>query len=291
MGELAYINGRFCAPGAATVSIDDRGFQFADSVYEVVVAYGSEPFRLGEHLARLRRSLSLIDLDIDREAIDFEAIVREGIRRAGLPETMVYLQVTRGVQPRSHVWSGDLTPTVVATFRPKPVVDPAVRAAGIGVMTVDDTRRTACEIKATALLPNVIALNRARRAGYDDVVFVGPTGGVRESSSANVFAVRGGTIVTPVRDASILHGITRGVLFECAERIGVAAEECALSVDGLAAADEVFVSSTTIDILPVTRVNDKPIGAGRPGPITEKLYATFLDGLRSGPDGGTDPRG
>lgn len=213
--------------------------------------------------------------------IDFEAVIREGIERAGFTETMVYLQVTRGVQPRAHVWSDDLTPTVVMTFRPKPAIDAAVRATGISVVTVDDTRRTDCEIKATALLTNVLALHRARREGYDDVVFVGNTGWVRESSSANVFAVRGGTLLTPARDASILHGITRGVVFDCAQRTNITVEERPLTVPDLESADEVFLSSTSVDILPVTRVNNHPIAAARPGPITLRLHQTFLDVLHT----------
>ncbi len=282
MGELAYVNGAFCEPTKAVISIDDRGFQFADSVYEVVVAYGSEPFRMPEHLARLRRSLSLIDLDIDQHNIDFDTIIREGIERAAFDETMVYLQVTRGVQPRSHLWSDDLTPTVVATFRQKPTVKPETREAGIAVMTVNDTRRVECEIKATALLPNVVALKRARRAGYKDVIFVGPDNEVREASSANVFAVRDGTIVTPVRDASILQGITRGYIFDCAARIDQPIEERRLTLADLASAEEAFLSSTTIDILPVTRLNGSRIAAGHPGPVTQKLYQAFLAGLRAG---------
>ncbi len=279
MAELAYVNGQFRDIDQATVSINDRGFQFADSVYEVLVACGHQPFRLPQHLARLRRSLALIDIDVARCNVDFEALILEGIRRAGFERTLVYLQVTRGVQPREHVYSQDLRPSIVATFRPQPVIDSQLQARGLSVTTVDDPRRSDCEVKATALLPNVLALNRAVRDGHDDVLFVGPDGDVREASSANVFAVRRGTLITPVQNALILHGVTRGYILECAEKIGVALQETSLSVAQLESADEAFLSSTTIDILPITRINGTPVGPGRPGPITARLHQAFLAGL------------
>lgn len=279
MPDLAYVNGCFCDPADAVISIDDRGFQYADGVYEVIVAHNGTPFKMAEHLSRLRRSLELIDLVVD-DSVDFDSIIREGIKRAGHRDTMVYLQVTRGVQARSHVYRDDLTPTIVATFRPKPVVDDAVRAAGVPVVTVDDMRRKECEIKATALLPNVMALNRARRDGYHDAVFVSATGEVREATSSNVFAVRNGRLITPARSASILHGITRQYILECAARSDVTVVEAPLTVDELQTADEAFLSSTTIDILAITRVNAHQIGNGSPGPVTDRLYAAFLEGLR-----------
>ncbi len=279
MSELAYVNGTFCDPADATVSINDRGFQYADSVYEVIVAIGSEPFRMTEHLERMRRGLEAIGLDLEPHGIDLERIIREGIERAGFDRTMVYLQVTRGVQPRAHVYQDGLVPTIVATFRPKPVVDAGVRARGVSIMTIDDTRRTECKIKATSLLPNVLAVSQARRDGYHDAVFVSPSGEVREASSSNVFAVRGGGLVTPVRDASILHGITRQYILECAERMDLPLIEGTLTVPDLESADEVFLSSSVIDILAVTKVNDKTIGTGKPGPLTARLYKTFLKGL------------
>ena len=137
MPELAYVNGVFCDPADAVVSIEDRGFQFADGVYEVVVAYGGQPFQLEQHLKRLRRSLALVDIPIDPQRVDIEAIIREGIERSAFAETLVYLQVTRGQAPRSHVYVDSIEPTVVATFKEKPTVDPAVRAKGVSVLTVE----------------------------------------------------------------------------------------------------------------------------------------------------------
>lgn len=280
MREWAYVNGRFCDLADATVSIDDRGFQFADGVYEVLVAYRGRPFRMKEHLARLVRSCRLIDLALP-PALDLPAIIHEGLERAGLVDTLVYLQVTRGVQPRSHVYRDDLTPTIVVTFRAKPVIDPAVRARGYRLMTVPDIRWSCCEVKATALLANVLVKNRALRRGFDDAVFVSAEGEVREATAANVFVVRQGVLWTPVSDESILHGVTRSYILECAARADVPLREGGITVADLESADEVFVSSTTLDILPATQVNERRIGAGRPGPVTERLYATFFQGLES----------
>lgn len=282
MPEIAYINGTFCDISEARVSINDRGFQFADSVYEVVVAYGKNLFRMAEHLARLRASSVAIDLDLDRLNVDFEAIIRDGLGRASFERTMIYIQVTRGVQPRSHIYQPDLTPTLVATFRPKPEIDPAKRSRGLSVVTVDDTRRAECSIKATSLLPNIVAGNRARRDGFDDAIFVGPNGVVREATAANIFAVRDGRLLTPVRDKTILHGVTLQYVLECAEQIGCPATEQAFTVDELESANEVFVSSTTMDVLAVTKVNGHSISDGTPGTMTQRLYETFITRLTNG---------
>ncbi len=275
MPELACVNGIFCPISEAKVSIEDRGFQFADGVYEVVVAYGSRPVGLAEHLARLGRSLASIHLpfDIARERI--AEIITEGIARAGFTETMVYLQITRGAAPRALAYGPDLTPTVVLTFKPKPVVDPARRETGLSVITVPDIRWPHCHIKSVALLPNSLVKNDALRRGYDDAIFVTPGGEVREATASNVFAVSGGTLVTPPRSEAILHGITRSRLLRLAAQIEVPCEEGNLTVPSLAAADEVFLSSTTVEIIGVTRLNEQPVGTGRVGPITRKLYARY----------------
>jgi D-alanine transaminase len=276
MPDIAYVNGQFCDAADAVVSIDDRGFQFADSVYEVVVAFGGVPFRLPEHLARLRRSLSLVEMSFDESRIDLAGLLREGIRRCEYDECMAYLQITRGVQPRAHLFRDDLTPTVIATFRPKRTIDASLRESGISIVTVPDTRRTMCEVKATGLLPNILALHSARRQGFHDAVFVDASGCVREATSANIFAIENGELITPITSESILHGITRAFVIECAEKSGIRCREMSLDVARLERADEAFVCSTTIDVLSVTRVNKHVIGDGSPGPITSRLYRTFL---------------
>lgn len=279
MPEIAYVNGSFCDLGQATVSIEDRGFQFADGVYEVIIAYGGVPFRLEDHLERLRRSLDLIDMPIDRASVDFEALVGEGIERCGFDPTMAYVQVTRGACSRSHVYAANMQPTVVATFKAKPVITEADRAKGVRLVTIDDTRWARCEVKSIALLPNVLAKNRALRDGYDDAIFVGPCGRIREATSANVFAARDGRLITPATDESILRGVTRRYVLECARVANVPVEEAPLTVAELESADEAFLSSSVVEVLPIGEVNGQSIGGGGTGAITERIYRIFLDGL------------
>ena len=279
MPELAYVNGTFCDPADAVVSIEDRGFQFADGVYEVVVAYAGEPFRLEQHLKRLRRSLSLVDIHVDPRRVDMEAIIRQGIERSDFAETLVYLQVTRGRAPRSHVYLESMEPTIVATFKKRPAIDPERRAQGVSIVTVEDTRWSRCEIKSIALLPNILAKNQAMRDGYYDAVFVSESGAIREATAANVFIIQAGTLVTPETDETILHGVTRDYILECAQTANIPIEERRLSVTDLESADEAFLSSTTLDVLAITKVNATPIAPSRPGPLTSLLYQKLLDGL------------
>ncbi|HUU85907.1 MAG TPA: aminotransferase class IV [Phycisphaerae bacterium] len=279
MPELAYVNGTFCDLADAKVSIEDRGFQFADGVYEVVVAFGRRLFCMEEHLSRLANSLRGIDLDFDPVEHRIEEVVAEGVARAGFDETMVYLQITRGACSRGLAVEGPLRPTVVATFKAKPVIDAAVRERGLSVITVPDNRWARCYIKSIALLPNALARNDARRRGYDDAIFIGPDGQVREATAANVFVVRGGILVTPPKTDVILHGVTRSCVLECAAQIDLPHTESPLTADDLAAAAELFLSSTTMDFIGATRLNDSPIGDGRVGPVTRALFEQFQKGM------------
>ena len=282
MGELAYVNGAFCELSEARISIEDRGFQFADGVYEVIVAYGDRPFRLAEHLARLERSLDGIHLEFDLKQHHIERIIRDGIARAGFAESMVYLQITRGVAPRSHVHPDGMVPTVVATFKAKPKIDLALRERGLSVVTVDDIRWALCHIKSIALLPAALIKNDVQRRGYDDAIFISADGRVREATAANVFVVRDGALLTPPESGAILQGITRTCIQECAKRIQLPSRCAEVSKDDLAAAQEIFVSSTTIDLLGVTLLNDAPVGDGRVGPITRALHEEIRKMVREG---------
>ena len=274
MTELAYINGVFCPIADAKVSIEDRGFQFGDGVYEVVVAYDGRPFLLDEHLMRLRRSLAAIGLDFDPDPL--EGIIAEGLERSGLGDAMVYLQVTRGAGSRNHNIPAGLTPTVVMTFKPRPVVPEELRRRGARVMTTLDTRWANCYVKAITLLPNVLAKNEALKKNCDDAIFVTASGEVRECTAANLFMVRGGNIQIPPRTEAILRGVTQGFVIDCASAIGLEVQERAFNVDMLRQADEVFMSGTTVEVLGITTIDDRPVGDGRVGPITDRLYAEFL---------------
>lgn len=290
MKELAYVNGVFSPIAEAVVPIEDRGFQFGDGVYEVIVTYNGRLFQLAAHLERLRRSLAAIELDYDFERDPLEPIIEEGLRRSGLRDAMVYIQITRGVSARSHAVPAGMTPTVVMTFKPRPVVPAGLRERGASINTVTDSRWANCYVKAITLLPNVLAKTDAVRRGYDDAVFVTPAGEVRECTSANIFIVVDGKVIMPPRNESVLHGITQRFVLDTAASIGIAVEEHTFDVGALQAADEAFMSSTTVEVLGVTRVDDRPIGDGRVGPVTGRLLEAFHARLRDAGDAPTTHR-
>lgn len=275
MTTLAYLNGSFCDVSQAMVSIEDRGFQFGDGVYEVIVTYDGRPFLMDEHLARLRRSLEAIELDYDLDARPLQPVILEGLERSGLAEAMVYIQITRGAAARHHLAPEGLEPTVVMTFKPRPVLPDDLRLRGAGVMTVRDERWALCRVKAITLLPNVLARNRAHQRGFDDAVFVTDAGEVRELTSANLFVVKDGVILTPPRTESVLHGITQNFIMECAAGIGSTIKEHAFDVDFLCGADEVFMSSTNVEVLGITRIDERPIADGQVGQVTRRLHEEF----------------
>lgn len=275
MPELAYLNGVFSPIDEAKVSIEDRGFQFGDGIYEVIVAYDGCPFLMDSHMARFRRSAAAIGLNYDFDANPLEPILEEGLRRSGFADAMVYLQLTRGVAPRIHAIPESIKPTVVMTFKALPTVSEELRRQGAKVMTTPDLRWAKCYIKSIILLPNVLAKTEAQRRGCHEAIFVSDRGEVRECTTSNVFIVRDGRLMTPPRTDSVLHGVTRGFLLECAAGIGVPVDEKHFNVDVLMGADEVFISSTAVDVLGVTMIDDRPIGRGEVGPITRRLADEF----------------
>lgn len=275
MPELAYVNGVFGPIAEAKVSIDDRGFQFGDGIYEVIVAYEGKPFLLDRHLDRFRHSADGIRLEYDFTGRPLAPIVEEGIRRAGFPDTMVYIQVTRGQAPRIHAIPAGLTPTVVMTFKALPVVPESLRERGASAMTIRDIRWANCYIKAITLLPNILAKSEAVRLGFDDSIFVADDGEVRECTSANIFLVKDGRLYFPPRNASVLHGITQSFIMECAAGINMPIHEERIDLMMLRQADEVFLSSTLQEVLGITTIDKRPVGDGTVGPFTRMLFAEF----------------
>ncbi len=280
MPEVAYVNGVYGPIGEATVSIEDRGFQFGDGVYEVVFSYGGKMFLLDAHLQRLQRSLTDIGISYDFDAAPLGPIIEEGLVRSGFSDAMIYLQVTRGVAPRQHAIPRSITPTVVMTFKAMPIFPEEMRESGVKVMSTRDGRWAKCYIKAITLLPNVLAKSEARRRGCYEAVFVTETGEVRECTSSNIYIVRDGRVTTPPRTQSVLHGITQSFLFACAASVGCELKEEVFNFETLRAADEVFVSSTAVEVLGVTTLDGEPIGDGKVGPVTRRMYEAFRRGVR-----------
>jgi len=282
MGELAYVNGVFGPIAEAKVSIEDRGFQFGDGIYEVIVAYDGRLFLVEQHMRRLRRSAAGIALDYDFEARPLEPIIAEGLRRSELRDALIYIQITRGAAPRSHTIPAGLTPTVVMTFKRLPRLPDELRERGARVITMPDIRWANCYIKAITLLPNVLAKNEALRRGYDDAIFVTTEGEVRECTSANIFLVSDGRLLIPPRNESILHGVTQGYLIELASSVRLNVREEVIHLELLLRASEVFMSGTAAEVLAITSIDDRPVGNGRVGSVTQRLYDEFLSRTRSG---------
>jgi D-alanine transaminase len=274
MPDTAFVNGRFLALADATVPIEDRGFQFGDGVYEVIRTYRGRPFKLEAHLARLNRSAEALQLRQPYSLEQWTGYISEGLRLADFPESKVYLQITRGVAPRDHAYPADLQPTVVMTIRELHPLSSAVQAGGVDAITVDDLRWGRCDIKSLNLLPNVLARQQARQAGVFEAILV-RNDEVTEGSVSNVMVVEGPTLITAPEGPLILSGVTREVVLGLARRERLALKECCPSREQLYAATEVFLTGTTVEVLPVVRIDGKIIGDGHPGPVTRSLAKRF----------------
>lgn len=272
MPAIAFLNGRFLPWQEATVSIEDRGFQFGDGVYEVIRTYHGRPFELEAHLNRLDRSARELSLPQPYSQAQWQAWIRQGIAEAGFAEAKVYIQVTRGAAPRDHAFPVDVPPTVVMTIRELLPFPDETRATGVAAKTCEDLRWARCDIKSVNLLANVLAREEAKRAGVFEAILV-KDGFVTEGSVSNVMAVQAGTVVTAPEGPRILSGVTRTVVLDLARKEGLLVREQFLSVEALYAADEVFLTGTTVEVLGVIRVDGRIIGAGSPGPITRALAA------------------
>jgi D-alanine transaminase len=274
--EIAYVNGEFLPLERAFVHVEDRGFQFADAVYEVVRTYGGRPFAVDEHLARLFRSLDSVEIRHDFTAEQLTGLIEEAIRRAAFPESMVYLQISRGQARRHRGFPSNAKPTLVLTVRPLES-SAKLRETGVRVITVPDTRWSRCDIKSVALLANVLAYQAARQAGAHDAIFVEADGSVNEATAGNVFVIAAGVLRTPPKGPRLLAGVTRDRLLRTAS-MPVAEER--ICRDELFGAEEIFLSSTTAEVVPVITVDGKPVGTGKPGPVAQRVYESFVATLR-----------
>ncbi len=274
MPNVAFINGAFMPLAEANVSIEDRGFQFGDGVYEVIRTYKGRPFSIEAHLARLDRSAAALDLTQPYSRAEWTGHVLEGVKRAAYPEAKIYLQITRGVASRDHAYSDEATPTVVMTVREFHPLDRSMQATGVEAMTTEDIRWGRCDIKSVNLLANVLARQQVKQARVFEAILVN-AGLVTEGAVSNVMVVQGGTVVTAPEGPRILSGVTRAIVLDLALSEGVPTQERFVSQSDLYAADEVFLTGTTVEVLAVIRVDGKVIGNGRPGPITQRLAASF----------------
>jgi D-alanine transaminase len=273
--DIAYVNGEFVPLERAMVHVEDRGFQFADAVYEVVRTYHGRPFAIDEHLQRLFRSLEAVEIRPDFSTKQLTNLVQEAVARAAFPEAIVYLQVSRGQAHRHRGYPAECRPTLVLTVRE--LENPAaLRSNGVRVITMPDIRWARCDIKSVALLANVLAYNAARQTGVHDAVFVEPDGNVNEGTAGNIFVVTGGVLRTPPKGPRILPGVTRDKLLRAARAAGIGVAEQRIQKAELLAAEEVFLTSTTAEVVPVIAMDGKTIGPGIPGPIAARVYEEFV---------------
>jgi D-alanine transaminase len=283
MPRYAYVNGRYVPHAAAQVHIEDRGYQFADGVYEVILIRNGGLVDEGPHLDRLDRSLGALRIPWPMPQPALRLVIRELIRRNGVGAGALYLQATRGVAARDHKFPANVRPSLVATTRRARPIPDSILAVGVSVITQPDIRWRRCDIKTISLLPNVLGKQAAVEAGAFETWLVDDAGRVTEGTSTNAWIVTSdGRLLTRDLSSTILAGITRSSLLQLIRSQGMAFEERAFSVAEAKAAAEAFLTSTTSLVLPVTRIDGQPVGDGKPGPVTARLrdsYVRYIDAL------------
>lgn len=273
---IAYLNGEYLPLEEAKISVLDRGFLFGDGVYEVIPVYDGTLFRLGPHLDRLERSLAQTRISNPHSREGWETLLRTLVGLGDGDQLVVYLQVTRGVARRDHAFPQEVTPTVFAMVNPVQPPTAEMLAKGVKAVIRDDLRWHRCDIKAITLLANVLMRQSAADEGAVEAILV-RDGRVTEGAASNVFVVDQGVIVTPAKGPLLLPGITRDLVVELACAEGLACREGDVSEAELRAADEVWLTSSTKEVLPVTRLDGVAVGDGIPGPVWRRVYALFQD--------------
>ena len=271
---LLYLNGEIVDEREATISINDRGFVFADGIYEVIRVFGGQPFEMERHIERLERSASAIRLTLDPSAEEIGKIAEDLLAREGAQEAQIYIQVTRGVAPRSHGIPAGVKPGTLVAVRPAATPPAETLKNGGAAITVQDDRWARCDVKAIGLTANVLARTKAVEAGAYEAIFV-RDGSVTDAASCNVFAVFGATLMTAPCTNYILWGITRAVTLELAREDGIDTLEASFRGEDLREADEIFVTGTSSGIVPIVSLDGAVVGTGRVGPVTRRLMELY----------------
>ncbi len=272
--RIVYLNGKFLALADAQVSVLDRGFIYGDGVYELVPVYAREPFRMPHHLARLQRSLDGIGLANPHTTAQWEALIRELVAKQPFPDQGVYFQITRGVARRDHAFPAGVPPTVFMMSNPLPTPSREQVDRGVAVVTAEDNRWHRCDLKTISLVGNVLMRQLAAEHGAIETVMF-RDGFLTEASASNVLIVKDGSIVVPPKDNLILPGITYDAAMEFAREIGIPLELRPVPKAEALTADEMWLSSSTKEVLAVTTVDGKPFAGGAPGPVFRRVWAAF----------------
>ena len=271
-----YFNGSFMPLEQAKVPVLDRGFIFGDGVYEVIPVYSRRAFRLREHLARLQHSLDGIQLPNPHTADEWVAILTGLIARNAPQDQYLYLHITRGVAPRDHAFPNPpVTPTVFAMSNPLVHPPAALLQSGVACITAQDNRWLRCDIKAIALLPNVLLRQSAVAAGCAEAILIRDDSFLTEGAASNIFVVRDGVLLAPPKDHLMLPGITYDVLLELAAANGIPHQVRRILKEELFGADELLLTSSTREVLAVTTLDGKAIGDGRPGAMFARIYELY----------------
>ena len=278
MSRIAYVNGRYVHHRDARVHVEDRGYQFSDGVYEVVALHKGRMVDEKGHLDRLERSLCELQIAWPMSRRTMQVAMREVVRRNGVGDGILYMQITRGVSPRNHVFPDPpVKSSFVMTARRIPPVVPETAGKGVKVITVSDIRWKRPDIKAVSLLPNVLAKQKAQEAGAYEAWQVDAEGYVTEGTLSNAWIVTAdGQLVTRFADFSILRGITRMAVMEVAREEGITFVERSFTVDEAKAAREAFLTSSTSPVKPVVQIDDDVVADGDPGPICRKLLDFYI---------------
>jgi D-alanine transaminase len=284
MPAIAYVNGRYCSLADASISIQDRGFQFGDGIYEVLYVYRGQVIDSALHMARLARSLAEIELPSPVATTALSMIICEVVRRNRVTTGLVYMQVTRGAARRDHPFpSPAARPSLVITARPKPEPPEDIALWASAAITLPDERWARCDIKSINLLPNVLARQAAQQAGAYEAILIDTEGEVTEGAASTVWAVtKDGVLRTRALDRHILPGCTRAALIATLVAHGIGFVESPIPLSALRAAREIFLTGATSFVKPVTTLDGKQVGDGKPGPIATSLFALYIQHMRQG---------
>ncbi|WP_028454946.1 D-amino acid aminotransferase [Chitinilyticum litopenaei] len=273
----AYLNGRFAPLDSLTVSVMDRGFLFGDGVYEMIPVYNRHVFRLDAHLDRLTANLAAIGITDPHERHEWHKIINRLVDEEIFPDQQIYLQVTRGpAWPRNHAFPAEVSPTVLLFADELPAPAREQVENGVSAITIPDLRWQRCNIKAISLLANVLAKQAAVEAGVTEAVLI-RDGQLMEGAASNIFIVKDGVLRAPPPSTQMLTGITYDVVIELAQSHGIAVELAPVSEAALRGADEVWLTSSTKEVLAITRLDDAPIGSGLPGSLYRRIFQYYQD--------------
>jgi len=273
--SIVYLNGEYQRLADAKISVLDRGFIFGDGIYDVVPVYAGKPFRMAAHLARLQRNLKILRLETGFTTADWEALVTDMIKRSGLSNCVVYIQVSRGVAKRDHAFPLGVKPTIFCMVNPFTRPTAQQRDQGLSAVSATDIRWQRCDIKSTSLLANILARQQAVDSGVDEVIQF-RDGLLTEGSACNIWMVKDGELLAPPLDEHILEGIRYRLLEELAVQQDIPFVARPIAQHEVDTADELMLTSATKEVLPIVIYNGQPVGGtGRPGPIYRRLQAAY----------------